>query len=193
MELSRRLALGVWGLFLAGPVIVDGTLRAQQGPPWPANRIGGIGALPWGATAKEIEAVSGSYVMSRAAGDTGQVLIFRNRVAGTPVTTLFYLDRSRGLLRGAYSVPYGPGIECEVVFEAFKGFVQRLYPSLKPVERRTHVDRSKSFCSAANLDKASWSIDWTDAAGNKARVALEPGDARVTTTFTAGVELPARR
>lgn len=186
MELNRPSALGIWGLVLGAQLIAGGTLRAQQRPPWPADRIGGIGALPWGATAQDVEKVSGSYVMSRASGDTGQVLIFRNQVAGTPVTTLFYLDRIKGLVRGTYSVAYGGGVECEVVFEMFKGFVLRLYPTLKPVERRTHFDRSLPFCSAANLDKASWSVDWADAAGNKARVTLEPGDARIITTFMAG-------
>jgi hypothetical protein len=189
MELSQPSRLGMWSLVLASQLIASGALRAQQHPPWPADRIGGIGALPWGATAKDVEAVSGSYLMSRAAGDTGLVLIFRNRVAGTPVTTLFYLDHIRGLVRGVFSVPYGVGDECEVVFETFKGFVQRLYPTLKPVERRTHVDRSLPFCSAANLDKASWTVDWTDAAGNKARVSLDSGDGRITTTFTAGRRL----
>jgi hypothetical protein len=190
MELSRPSGPGIWGLVLASQLIAAGTLRAQQRPPWPADRIGGVGALPWGSTAKDVEAVSGSYVMSRAAGDTGRVLIFRNPVAGTPVTTLFYVDRIRGLTKGTFSVPYGDGAECEVVFETFKAFVQRLYPALKPVEKKTHGDRSLPFCSAANLDKAAWSVDWADAAGNKARVVLEPGDRRITTTFTAGRRLP---
>lgn len=184
MELSRRSAVVPWGLLLASQVI-GAALPAQQRPPWPVDRIGGIGSLPWGSTSKDVEAVSGSYVMSRAAGDTGQIVIFRNSVAGTPVTTLFYLDRINGLTKGAYSVPYGTGFECEVAFETFKGLVQRLYPPLKAVERKTHTDKSLPFCTAATLDKASWSVDWKDAAGNTVRVALEPGDARVTTTFTA--------
>jgi hypothetical protein len=144
--------------------------------------IGGIGIVPWGAVAADLEGVAGTYVMSRPAGDTGQLLIYRNLVAGRSVTALFYLDRTRGLVRGVYSAPYGVG-ECEVVFEGFKASVQRLYPSLKPAERRTYGDRSQPFCAAANIDKAKWSVEWTDAHGNSAKVELEPGDARVSITF----------
>ena len=179
MELNCRRVVMTWGLLLAGYL---GMVAAQQRPPWPADRIGGIGVVPWGATAQHLEGVAGTYVMSRPAGDSGQLLIYRNQLAGRSVTALFYLDNVRGLVKGVYSAPYGLG-ECEVVFEGFKASMARLYPSLKPVERRAYGDRSQPFCATANTEKVKWSVEWTDADGNSARVELEPGDARVSTTF----------
>lgn len=180
MELRELLLATVVLAASAAP----GELRAQRKAPWPADRIGGIGSVAWGASAKDVEAKAGSYVMSRVTEDSGQVMIFRERMGTTAVTALYYLDRG-GLVKGVFSAPYGPGDQCELVFEQFKGFVRRLYPSLKPAELRTQADSSQSFCSAASEDRAAWSIDWTDADGNWARVSLEPGEGRVATTFAA--------
>ncbi len=182
MELSSRLALVGLALGLGG----SGVLTAQQGTAAaPSVQIKGFLKTPWGASSKEIAAQYGVALMDRPAGDTGQVLIYRDQVAGRPVLALFYVDRNKGLVRGVYTVPYGIGSDCEAVFNTFKTLLLQLYPSLKPVENRKHQDQALPFCDAATVGKASWAVDWVDpGSGNSA-------ESRVAVAFAARGFIPA--
>ncbi|MBI4419725.1 MAG: hypothetical protein HY560_02795 [Gemmatimonadetes bacterium] len=177
-------------LWLVLSVVAASAAGAQQPPSPPdTSGINGFLNIRWGATAKDITSAFGVPLMDRATGDTGQVLIYKDQVQDRPVVALFYLHPFKGLVKGLYNVPYGPGKDCETTLQQFKSLVQWTYLSLPPVEERKHEDPSVPFCDAAAAGKASWSISWSEPeSGNSVRITLEPDEQRVYVTYRSGAD-----
>ena len=199
MELNLRAA--ALGLAVAG--FSSAPLAAQQSAaPGPASssaapaggtavqsHIMGFSLVPWGATSADIERAYGKPLMERVAGDTGTVLIYRD---ASSIFSLFYLDKTRGLVKGVSSIPYGPGSGCETVFSKSKESISRIYSTLHPVENRKQDDTTVPFCDAAAAGKASWSVNWTDPASkNSVRIELAADAGVVEVTYQSGEYQPA--
>jgi hypothetical protein len=163
-----------------------------QAPARSESHIMGFLLVPWGADTASVMAAYGPPLMARATEDTGTVLIYKDAALGKPILSLFYLDKTKGLVRGVSSIPYTPaGTDCESVVRKSKESIIRIYPSLTPVEVRKQDDPAAPFCAAATAGKAEWSITWTDPASqNFIRIELQPLENRVEITYQSGSYQP---
>ena len=171
---------------LAG--ILSGIFPALGATQQPANQgqtyIMGFLLVPWGADTSSIKAAYGRPLMARVNEDSGLVLIYKDAALGKPILSLFYLDKSKGLVRGVSSIPYGGGSDCEAVFQKSKESILRIYPRLTPVENRKLEDSTSTFCAAAAAGKASWDLSLTDPASkNSVEVTLVPEENRVDVIY----------
>src|SRR3990172_5990598 len=135
-----KLLFGVAALLCSTPVL------AQQAPPGQESHIMGFLLVPWGASAGDVTAAYGQPLVERLTPDSSSVMIYKDAALGKPVLSLFYLDKSGGLVRGVSSIPYGPGPECETIIRKSKESLLRTYPSLKPAEERIRQDTTVAFC-----------------------------------------------
>jgi hypothetical protein len=174
---------------LAGFLVCTGVqwTLAQEASTQGQSYIMGFLLVPWGSDTTSIKAAYGRPLIARVTEDSGLVLIYRDAALGTPLLSLFYLDKNKGLVKGVSSIPYGAGSDCETVFRKSKESILRIYPTLTPVEDRKVQDTTTTFCAAAAAGKASWTVTWTDPTShNSVQVALEPEENRVEVTYQSG-------
>lgn len=181
MELSTCvIAVGLLAA-VASPVAAQ---QASPNPASPSAGISGFLAMNWGATGKDVLNAYGEPLMDQVTPDSVRVIVYKDNVLAKSVLALFYLDRTKGLVKGVYSASYGDGSDCEVVFQKFRTFVQRLNPTLQPEVKRRHDDPTTAFCDAAAADKAAWSAAWTEpATGNSVHLTLEPEEKHVEVAY----------
>ena len=175
------------GLAIALACAASVAAQAQQPATPPTTTTDGIGgflAMSWGSKPKDVLNAYGQPLMDQTTPDSVRILVYKDNPLGKPLLALFYLDPQKGLVKGVYSAAYGEGSDCEVVFQKFRQFVQRLYPSIKADEKRRHEDPAKPFCDSATEGKASWSVDWVEGStGNSVHLTLEPEEKNVDVAY----------
>ena len=176
MELMTRagLALVLWGTVSIAPA------TAQQSE---AAAISHFLSVPWGATAEELIQRVGAPFLDQRGADSVRVLIYREEIQQVPVLRLFYFDPEFGLVKGIHTIPYGPGGDCEPVFERMKERVMKLHPALPHHETRRNDEPATPFCDALRAGKAEWSVRWEDNGGNSVLMVLEPDAGHVDVIY----------
>jgi hypothetical protein len=168
-------------------VLVSGASAQQPAPPT-TKEISGFLRIHWGGSAQDVINAFGSPMVDKTNEGGNRVLVYKDRVVNRPALALFYVDQQKGLMKGIYSVSYGPGNDCEALFHNLTTLVERTFGGgLRPLELRTQSDEKVPFCDAAARGKASWSVTWTEAgSGNSVRVNLEPEGKLVDLIFQSG-------
>lgn len=122
--------------------------------------ITGFASVSWGAPEDSVTAVYGMPGDSHTEFE-GKMLAYEDQVLDEDVVMAFLVHDSLGMIHGSYTIEYGMGSNCEVVFRKFSEAIRQRYPVFTPDETK-HNNSSLDFCGGIAIGKAQWMIVWSD-------------------------------
>lgn len=142
-------------------------------------RIEGFGGFPWSTPRAELEDRLGAPLRSETLESGFTVLAWADRFADTTVVALFGLSPDDGLVKGQYTLRFGPEDDCIALFRRFRSAFLLRFPLLVP-DDRSFNDSGAAFCPAVAEGAAGWLTRWEDeSTGARASVLIEAGQTRV--------------
>ncbi len=165
------------------PLLVAGSVASAPAQDAATAHVVGFAGLAWGV--REAEVVETLGVPLRA--DTLEVgitvLAYPGTFADTSVVALYAFTPAEGLVKGQYTLRFGPEDDCVALFRRFRGRLLLAYPLIVP-EDRSFNDSGAGFCSSVVAGTAGWLTTWEDEdTGARASVSIEAGQARVNAVF----------
>ena len=134
-------------------------LTAQTG----SMTIEGFESFSWGTPLSDIVAARGEPAQEEPVGDGLSLIAYRDTVSGIPLTAVYGVHETAGLIKGQYTADVNEGDDCLEMFVAFRESVNAKYPLIRPVERRFHREVD-DFCEAVSVGAAGWMVQWHDPA-----------------------------
>jgi hypothetical protein len=168
-----RRFIPILGLALAA---ATSTANGQEAASAHIESFGGFG---WGTPRAELEARLGEPLRADTLETGFTVLAWADRHADTTVVALYGLSPEDGLVKGQYTLRFGPEDDCIALFRRFRSAFLLRYPLLVP-EDRSFNESAGAFCPAVADGKAGWLTRWDDdETGARASVLIESGQTRV--------------
>jgi hypothetical protein len=126
--------------------------------------------IPWGASASDVQARHGDPLAEETVVN-GVELAYHRSVNGQQVEAEFTVHRDKGLIVGAFVVPFAGPEECGTLFTTWRDTIAGRYPGLTAREEQEVEAEGVSFDEAFARGEASWCIEWDDPT-NLARIEL---------------------
>jgi hypothetical protein len=141
--------------------------------------VTGFAGIPWGSPESAVVAKLGKPY-NRVERSGGAYLLYNDPLLGHETITTVLVTPNEGLIKGMYSLDFGPGDGCRNVYEDLRRAIAARYPSIKPEETQ-YNSSSLDFCGGVTIGKAGRTTLWKDPSNSSSQIAilLESGGDRI--------------